>query len=67
MPYLGHPYLDALVSYIIDKLRKADYPLRLPITHNNIINDFIIKSINDLEDSYYPAQFIQQTKTFHSD
>ena len=39
--------LDAEVSYIADKFRKSDYPLRLI----NIVNGFI-KSTNDLADSY---------------
>ena len=50
---------DAEVIYIIDKFRRAGYPLRFI---NNIVNDFI-KSSNSLQDSYIiPANLFEKQK-----
>ena len=52
---------NAKVTYITDKLKKADYTLK-PINH--IVNDFI-KPTNNLEDSYIiPNNLFEEQKSF---
>ena len=52
---------NAKVTYITDKLKKADYTLK---SINHIVNDFI-KSTNNLEDSYIiPSNLFEEQKSF---
>ena len=51
----------AKVTYITDKLKKADYTLK---SINHIVNDFI-KSTNNLGDSYIiPSNLFEEQKSF---
>lgn len=52
---------NSKVTYITDKLKKADYTLK---SINHIVNDFI-KSTNNLEDSYIiPSNLFEEQKSF---
>ena len=52
---------NAKVTYITDKLKKADYTLK---SINHIVNDFI-KSTNNLEDSYIIlSNLFEEQKSF---
>ena len=52
---------NAKVTYITDKLKKADYPLK---SINHIVND-LIKPTNNLEDSYIRTNnLFEEQKSF---